>query len=222
MFYSFGLTPTITRPTRITHSSSTLIDNIYISLGKYESSYSGIILNDISDHLPVFTFNRSKEDKKQVKMKTRNYSEANIQEINNYLESVDWNCIGNLGINEAYNYFQDHINEALDMFAPLKTIIIKGKDIIHERWMTKGLLRAGRKQHKLYKKQLGKCKTHRLHTEYIEYRNTLNKIKRKAKRDYYFDLLNKYKNNTRKTWKLLNSVIGKSNDKSVCRRPHSK
>ena len=49
----FGLVPTITRPTRLTHSSTTLIDNIIVSqnlCGRYASS---VLINDISDHLPT-------------------------------------------------------------------------------------------------------------------------------------------------------------------------
>ena len=47
----FGLVPMITRLTRITHSSATLIDNIIVSqnlCGRYSSS---VLINDISDHL---------------------------------------------------------------------------------------------------------------------------------------------------------------------------
>ena len=46
------LFPTITRPTRITQSSATLIDNIIISQNLCGAFYSGIIPNDMSDHLP--------------------------------------------------------------------------------------------------------------------------------------------------------------------------
>ena len=48
----FNLIPTITRPTRITKNSATLIDNIFVSqslCGKYDS---GIIVDNISDHMP--------------------------------------------------------------------------------------------------------------------------------------------------------------------------
>ena len=38
VFYTLGILPTITRPTRITHSSATLIDNIYIKRCKYDLS----------------------------------------------------------------------------------------------------------------------------------------------------------------------------------------
>ena len=46
------LVPSITRPTRITNSMATLIDNIFISKLLQRSFDSMILLEDISDHLP--------------------------------------------------------------------------------------------------------------------------------------------------------------------------
>ena len=54
-FSSSGYTPLITKPTRITKSTATLIDNIFANnLNKMEH-LNGILLNDISDHFPIFT-----------------------------------------------------------------------------------------------------------------------------------------------------------------------
>ena len=47
--------PTITRPSRITHNTAALIDNIFVSSGLYRDFDSALILNDMSDHLPVLT-----------------------------------------------------------------------------------------------------------------------------------------------------------------------
>ena len=46
------LWPIITKPTRITKSTVTLIDNIFLSPFIYGSYQSGIIVEDPSDHLP--------------------------------------------------------------------------------------------------------------------------------------------------------------------------
>ena len=54
VLYTLGRLPTITRPTKITHSSATLIDNIYIKRCKYDVLQSIIIITDIS-YLPVIT-----------------------------------------------------------------------------------------------------------------------------------------------------------------------
>ena len=47
--------PTISRPTRVTQQTVTLIDNIITNMHEYPVT-SGILYNDISDHFPVFNF----------------------------------------------------------------------------------------------------------------------------------------------------------------------
>ena len=49
------LYPLITRPTRITRSSATLIDNIIVSCTLYHSNKSVVLINDLSDHLPCIS-----------------------------------------------------------------------------------------------------------------------------------------------------------------------
>ena len=52
---SSGYMPLITKPTRVTKSTATLIDNIFTNNANKTGHQSGILLNDISDHLPIFT-----------------------------------------------------------------------------------------------------------------------------------------------------------------------
>ena len=47
-----GMFPTITRPTRITKSTATLLDNIFINEELHSDDNSHILLDNISDHLP--------------------------------------------------------------------------------------------------------------------------------------------------------------------------
>ena len=55
--YSHGLQPLITRPTIITRDTKTLIDNIFTTdLNSHKQS--GILINDTSDHLPVYVVTR--------------------------------------------------------------------------------------------------------------------------------------------------------------------
>ena len=51
--YTLGLHPLITRPTRITSHSKTLIDNIFTS-DLSSQIHSGLIINDMSGHLPIY------------------------------------------------------------------------------------------------------------------------------------------------------------------------
>ena len=53
--FSNSLIPQITKPTRITPTTTTLIDSIYRNdiLSEY-NQLQGILYSDISDHLPIF------------------------------------------------------------------------------------------------------------------------------------------------------------------------
>ena len=66
IMYANMLFPTITLPTRITWHSATFIDNIFTNdLINY--AFSGLLLSDISDHLPIFSiFNKKFEGKDEA------------------------------------------------------------------------------------------------------------------------------------------------------------
>ena len=53
MLYSYGVFPQINKPTRVTSFSSTIIDNVFTNVLSMNAK-SGILCNDISDHLPIF------------------------------------------------------------------------------------------------------------------------------------------------------------------------
>ena len=50
-----GYFPRISLPTRITNHSATLLDNIYST--ELDSNESGILVNNISDHQMIYTYN---------------------------------------------------------------------------------------------------------------------------------------------------------------------
>ena len=49
---------------------------------------------------------------------------------------------------------------------------------------------------------------------YAKYRNLFNNLKKIAKQSHYSQLLTTYRNDIRKTWGVINALIGRSNDKS--------
>ena len=72
LMYGIGLYPLITTPTRITRTTTTLIDNTFTT--DIEQHYAcGLLINDISDHLPIFAMckNNIKNKDNQHKRNTR-------------------------------------------------------------------------------------------------------------------------------------------------------
>ena len=67
VIYSYGLIPLITRPTRVTETTATLIDNIFTNkIVQYNESMYGILVSDVSDHYPIFYINKILKQKKTI------------------------------------------------------------------------------------------------------------------------------------------------------------
>ena len=217
-FLSSGIQPTITIPTRVTHATATLIDNIYVKFKqKQDTIKSGTLLYEISDHLPIFMF-YSKEIKPKgapLTFKSRSLNASKMNIIANSLENIDWNNLYEMDVDSAYNHFMQIITNIIDQHAPFRQITINPKYIILTPWMTPALLQSSKTFDKLYRKQLKHPRHHDSHLKYIKYRTLLNKLKRTSKELYYANLFEKYKGDIRKTWKTLNSITGHCNDKSI-------
>ena len=217
IFISNGFMPSITSPTRITHNTATLIDNIYLSGQNNLNSHSGILSIDISDHLPVFVFNNygilSKN--KPVTFKYRNINPQTLKLINNTLKHENWDFLTDATIHEASDEFVSVINKAINSHTTVKEIKLSPKNVKREKWMTQGLLKSAQSVQKLFKKQIGVSKESPKHTRYVEHRNLYNYLKRKAKQQYYSEVFEKHKSDVRNTWRELNRLIAKSNDKTT-------
>ena len=125
--FSLGYKPLINKPTRITAYSSTLIDNIFTNDLDYEHK-SGIVITDISDHLPIITSCNS--IKRLCTSSLRSYK-RNMLNKDKFIEEVkntDWDFItDSIDVNGSYNNFIDLILNSLDRHCPYESKIIKIK-----------------------------------------------------------------------------------------------
>ena len=194
--------PSITKPTRITPTSATLIDNIYVR-HNCPSIFSGIIPYNISDHFPVFCFTRrlkhNTKNKKPLNFKYRPIDTTAISNINVALMNTDWSYLHSLDTVSSFTEFTSCINTLISKFAPEKEVVIPAKHIIREEWMTKGLIKSSKTLNKIYTKSIRKSKTSPEYDTYVKYRNTYNKLKRHAKESYYAQRFEKYKNDIKGT-----------------------
>jgi hypothetical protein len=216
-FFSSGLLPCITKPTRITHTTATLIDNIYVKPHREAKLHSGIIIHEFADHLPVFVFSgkvNKKINKDPLTFQHRQLNTTALQQITSCLGDLDWNCLNTMNIDDAYLSFSNKLKETLDKIAPEKTVIIPHKYIIRDPWVTKGIVKSSKYLDKLFRAKLKQPYCQNSLNKYIQYRNLFNKLKRISKETYYTNLFLKYKNDIKNTWKSIRSLIGKLNDKS--------
>ena len=218
LMYEHGLMPTISKPTRITKSTATLIDNIYVSRFFHKFNNSAILVMDTSDHYPCIlnlgAMNTSETCKKTT-FKGRNLCANSVNNLIRYLNNFNWDSLSLdcFSVNGALDHFMLVLNHGMDLHLPIKTITVSNRNVIRERWLTKSILRSNRKSQKLYMKWK---QTDSLSDgiKYRNYRNTLNRLKRRAKIDYYNQYFVENFGNAKKSWKLLNSIIGRTSDKS--------
>ena len=124
------LYPSITRPSRITNTSATLIDNIFISEKFYRSFDSAVLISDISDHLPLLYLVKQTKilDKSPLEFQSRALADDKLCAIKNQLYKVDWiRQLSSNGCDNNFNIYSNILNEVMDEVAPLKTVWISAK-----------------------------------------------------------------------------------------------
>jgi len=217
-FIENGFLPTVTLPTRVTHSSATAIDNIYVKGHTSYKSCSFVIETDISDHFPLLAFVGTLDIKDSshspVTIQYRKITNNTYAQMNEYLSNVDFSSLHSRSINDAYSLFSNNVTTCLNECAPIKTKTLPSQHVKQEPWMTKGLLISMKTKAKLFRKCKKKSREEPAYIAYISYNKLFNKVKRKAKTLYYNQILKNNYKNAKMTWRTINSLLGKSNDKS--------
>ena len=229
LFESFQQIPSITRPTRITKSSATLIDNIFVPTTLSLVFNSFLLVDDMSDHLPIVTILRDVElcSKSKRTIETRDLRPKYVEKIKCELSNVNWdeyltittvipenvNVITE-NVNEIFDKCHDKVMDIIDTYSPIRKREIREKGYRREPWLTSGILKSCKKQKKMYMTSIKGGATTADVTKYREYRNVLNRIKRKEKISYYHELCKRLMNNTKKLWEIVNHTVGKTTDKT--------
>ena len=198
--------------TRVSNTSSTLIDQLWINhQNRVQSSF---VIGDtyISDHMINGISLRDRSNAGSTIVKTRKITPDKEQAFNDMLKATDWSSVLNEeDCNRKWESFTNTIKTALDATCPEKEVKVK----INGRpnripWMTEGLSTSEKQLKKMMRKARknpngrpdGSNKTHWEH--FREYSALHSKVRRRAKRDYYNSKFREVKHDSRATWNLLN------------------
>ena len=204
--------PLINRPTRITHHTATLIDNIFTNdLEQIESSVNGLIFSDISDHLPIFHVaslpTNQNCHKTENTLYKRIFNKDSLDSFLLWVKNTSWESTFDANDPcESYMRFHNNLKIAINKSFPFVKIRNKVVNNTKSPWMTNGIFKSISKKNKLYKKFLKKP-TRKNETDYKKYKNKLNHVIKNAKKAYYEKQFVKYKNNTKKTWQTINEIL---------------
>ena len=214
LMFENNLYPSITKPTRVTEKSATLIDNIFINNITNSNQIKGILYCDITDHFPVYIINFSQNvthDPGYIRI--RDYSERNKTKFQQCLQSTDWAQVLNSNdATDAFNVFHKTFVDLYMSCFPMKTFKSGYRNKLV--WLTSGMKKSIKhKQYLFYKmRRHPSCENI---TNYKGFRNKLNYLLRKEERNYYETQLNRNKYNLKKTWSILKDVINKKRPTDV-------
>ena len=210
------LIPYILKPTRITHKSSTLIDNIFVKSKAIMPNNSFVIVDGMSDHYPcLLSYSlkiSSSHDAPDLVIERRKLNDTALLKIQQSLLFHDWTGIVDMTVDRSYEYLIAVITNAMDKHAPVKKTVIKADYKFAQPWISVQLLKYNRKCRALCNKarHMGLVADH---DKYKTYRNTLNQLKLHQKRTHYQEVFTKVGKNSKLLWNVINGVLKNCNNK---------
>ena len=199
-------------PTRVTSISRTLLDHIYTN-DKSKSAVSGVLTtSDLSDYYGIFTI--VPKIKCQKNNALANHQERDMTQFNldEFLKCLHLRLspmfeVNTMPVNELADSFLATFTEVVDQFAPKRNASRKERKIRSKPWISRGLLKSIQTRNRLFKQLLRNRDNSILSSKYKTYRNTLNRLLRRAKSNYYHSVLNEHKGNSKKAWETINELI---------------
>ena len=181
------LLPCISKPTRVTRKTATLIDNILLSQRLQQNTTSKVIIDDISDHFPILVLlpNQKKSLREPISVKSRKLDDTSLGKIQQGIASIKWgNELSHLNADASFNLFHDHLCEQINTHTPEKEKKVSYRTFKRDPWIMKGITTSLRKQRQLYKKSIQTDESVST-CNYKEYPNALKSLIRKSRNFTY-------------------------------------
>ena len=210
-----GMIPSILIPTRVTHSSATLIDNINVSQKLLERYESTVIETDLSDHYPCIIKLKMNEIASPVSYYEHDMCARNLTQVVQAISKTNFNNITNTSnLEHDVDVFTKVFQSNIDTFCPLTKRTIKSHKTYRSPWITDSIVKSSRKCEKLYRKMNSKDKNSSEYLEYMEYKCVLNKVKRTAKRLHLSRIITTGNRNSCAIWTAINIALNRKKNKN--------
>ena len=214
---SSNFLPCINHPTRISHSSSTIIDNIFTNSADSDI-ICGNILSQISYHLPQFLI--LKDAKMHHKTKTsfkRDYSSFNMDSFITDFTNMDITYIeADTYVDNNYQKFFQDINLLLDYHLPIKRCTKKESQFKLKSWISTKI----KKMMRIRDSILRNLKSNRSENNLKYYRKFRNRVTAEIKASKihcfhnYFSINSQ---NMKKLWQGIKSIISNNSTTTAIR-----
>jgi hypothetical protein len=215
--------PKITYPTRLTQQHGTLIDNFFMKMSpELLHTKAGILLNQISDHLPYFVRYPITQPKNQTQEIQVHPNELNASEglrhflaNSNILETLDESEDADPCSN--YNILKSKLKEGIERYFSAKTVRYNKYKHKKSPWISNGIMKSIKYRDRLYI-ELKKCPIGDRHYNTKKcnlqtYGKILRQCIRVAKRNYYFHCFETCKSSMKDTWRNVNALLNRTSRK---------
>ena len=211
--FSHGFLQLVTRPTRITENSATLIDHI-LTNSTVQSHETFLLCSKMSDHFPIIhqlNFDKIKPSNGMVQ--TRDFSPDSMLRFKNAIKNYNWSHVTEqVCAQEATNNFLSTFDTLYNAFFPLTVKkLIKSLNPL-EPWMMRGILISRKRKNELCNLSLKNPSPTSI-TQFKNFRNLYNTVIRNAKKLYFQRQLEENQKNLSKTWQILVLAINKKTKK---------
>ena len=213
LMYSFSLFPLVTKPTRVTNTTASLIDHIWTT--QFETNTKNYIIhNDTTDHFPVLSQFRIQNTNTTATEFTykRCYTSVACDNFANEVAKLDWSpVIQSVCPNASYNTFFNYFNFLYQKHFLVKQVPINRKYEL-KPYITTALKNSIREKHRL--ERLSKKWPITVRDTYKIYRNKLTTLLRIPKNNYHKENLKQTQGNPKAHWNSINHILGRNSSKS--------
>ena len=216
LFLANGYAPVISIPTHERRNcKSSCIDNILINSIETVISSGTLPGHRIGDHIPIFEISKFSLPKNKNCEKTYQvyeFSNANLEKFNDTLEINLSSIAPSTNFEEFHNIYKSTLDECCKLEKPK----ITKRTPLDNPWITPGIVEAIIKKHELRKdwtdtiNESNKSGNEALHKKFIDYRRALKHIINTAKNSYTCNKILESKEDSKKTWQIINDLRGKS------------
>ena len=223
--FSNGFLPLISRATHFWGINPTCIDHI-LSNDVSEVVSSSIIREKISHHLPVrikldtkFESNSNNLHKPRPRL---NINEFSLNNFSRDLESIEQSLNFEDSAETCFSEFYEKFKVSYDKcFLSCNTRRTTKKFVnLRKDWITIGIAKSCEIRKQLYEQWLD-CRTLNNWNEYIRYSRKLDAIIDKVKFDYFKKKLDDNKHDLKKTWGLINGILGRKRQNRLLTFPEA-
>ena len=210
---TYGLQQLITEPTRITESSSSLIDVIFTNCIN-RVVCSGVLHIGISDHSLIYVYRKLSPEfafKGHSTKTYRNFSNFNRENFRRDISRQDWSCISD-DPNTLWADWKAKFLSIVNSHAPIKTKRVRSGKV---PWITSDL-RKGMRDRDVAKRKAIKSNNPQDWAVYKRLRNRINGEVKSTKASYYAGAFVQSNGDSRKAWQLINELTSRQkNNASV-------